>query len=84
MGQPRLYASTSAKVSLEDAGAVYEQAADFFKEQPIYLQYLRYYGKYRFENDLFFDLQKGYDREFTPKDFVQDRPGLPRIPIKEQ
>jgi hypothetical protein len=84
MGLRRLHASTSARVPLEDVIPVYKQAAGFFKEQPIYLQYLRYYGQYQFENDLFFDLQKGYDREFTPKEFVQNKPGLPRIPLEKQ
>ena len=76
MGLPNLYASTSAKVTLEDVNTVYPQAADFFKGQTVYLQYLRFFGQYQFENDLIFDLRQGFDRAFYAKEFVKDKPSL--------
>lgn len=76
MGLPDLHASTSAQVPVDDLKSVHPRAADFFKGQTVYYQYLRFFGKYQFENDLIFDLTQGHDRAFSAKEFVKDKPSL--------
>lgn len=60
-------ASSSARIvrEEEDLKALFPQGDAFFKESKAFIQFIRYYGKYHFAEDVFVDVAKGWPEEFS-------------------
>ena len=57
--------STSAEISREEAESVYAPAGNFFQEgESIFMQLIRYHGKYDFEDDILIDISKAPREEY--------------------
>jgi hypothetical protein len=82
MGFQYMNASTSAELKAEDVKAVHPDAVSFFQGQRIFLQAMKYYGKYQFENDILADPALGLegadtwqgDNSPTPFDDLFEKP----------
>lgn len=51
-------ASTSANIPMADLKTIYEDAEKFFGNQHVFMQVVRYWGDYKFKNDIFTDISK--------------------------
>ncbi|MEW6002834.1 MAG: DUF2330 domain-containing protein [Nitrospirota bacterium] len=51
-------ASTSANISRNEVKDIYPEAEKFFENKNIFIQFIEYYGRYEFEDDIFADISK--------------------------
>jgi hypothetical protein len=76
-GIPGLSAATSAQTSPEELKAIYSDAGAFFGGRNIFIQFLKYLGEYKFNEDILADPSQAVPYAIEHKD-IKDRPGIKR------